>query len=364
MKTSEVARILNEFFPFALQESYDNSGVILDFDREISKILVAFDVNMEVIDEAVGENANLIISHHPVIFSGIKKLSSKSLSDQVIIKAIENKISIIAVHTNIDNSFEGVNGAIAKKLKLKNSSILRPMSDQLVKLTTYAPHEYAGIVRDALFACGAGEIGGYSQCSYNAVGEGTFMASENCNPFVGEKNQIHFEPETRIETIIPEYLLSTAIRNLKKVHPYEEVAYDLYPLKNKNPKTGAGIIGELGKAIATTDFLKLLKDLFGISVIRHNELRTSEINKVAFCGGSGSFLINDAIRQKADIYITGDLKYHDFFDAQKKIILADIGHFESEQHTIDIIIGVLIKKIPNFAILKTNITTNPITYFI
>jgi dinuclear metal center YbgI/SA1388 family protein len=364
MKTSEIARILNGFFPFALQESYDNSGVILDFDNEISKILVSFDINIDVVEDAVKQNANLIISHHPVIFSGLKKLSSKSLSDQVIIKAIEHKISIIAVHTNIDNSFEGVNGFVAGKLQLKNIAILRPMSDQLVKLTTYAPHEYAGVVRDALFVSGAGEIGGYSQCSYNTAGEGTFMASETSNPFVGEKNQIHFEPETKIETIIPEYLLSTAIRNLKKVHPYEEVAYDLYPLKNKNPKTGAGIIGDLEKPMATTDFLKLLKDFFQISVIRHNGLMTSEVTKVAFCGGSGGFLINDAIRQKADIYITGDLKYHDFFDAQKKIILADIGHFESEQHTIDIIIDVLIKKIPNFAILKTNITTNPITYFI
>lgn len=364
MKTTEIAHIINDFFPFALQESYDNSGVLLDFDCEIVKTLVSFDVNMQIIDEAIELGANLIISHHPVIFSGIKKLSVRNSIDHVILKAIEHKISIIAVHTNVDNAIDGVNGAIAKKLGLQNFSVLKPMNNQLVKLITFVPNDYVGVVRGALFESGAGDIGNYSNCSYNTLGEGTFMANANASPFVGKKDQLHFEPETKIETIIPDFLVSKAIAKLKSVHPYEEVAYDLVPLKNTNPKAGAGVIGELATTMDVTDFFATLKSAFGLQLIKHNSVHKKYLKKIAYCGGSGGFLIHDAIAQHADVFITGDLKYHDFFDAQGKIILADIGHFESEQHTIDIIIDVLIKKIPNFAILKTKNQTNPITYFI
>lgn len=364
MKTTDIAHIIHQEFPFSLQENYDNSGIILDFNGEINAILVAFDVTMEVILEAIEQKANLIISHHPVIFSGIKKLSTKNSSDQIIIKAIQHEISIIAVHTNIDNAITGVNGAIAKKLELKNVEVLRPSSQQLFKLVTYVPNDFSGAVRDAIFKSGAGNIGSYSHCSYNSEGEGTFMASKESNPFVGAKEEVHFEPETRIEAIIPDYLVSNAIKNLKAVHPYEEVAYDLIPIKNTNPLAGAGIVGQLPSEIKTIDFLKILKSKFNLSVIKHTKIHKEAVKTIAFCGGSGSFLISDAIAKKADIYITGDVKYHEFFDAQDRIIMADIGHFESEQHTIDIIIDVMIKKIPNFAILKTKTNSNPVHYFI
>ncbi len=364
MKTVDFAQVINDLFPFSLQESYDNSGIILDFDSVITKAIVTLDINLAVVLEAVDCGANLIISHHPIIFSGVKKMSVKNLNDQALLKAIEHKISIIAVHTNIDNSIDGVNGAIAKKMGLQKCSILRPMTNQLLKLATYVPIESADIVRDALFEFGAGNIGNYSNCSFNIEGEGTFKANFNATPFVGEKNKLHFEPEIKIETIIPDYLVSKAIVKLKSVHPYEEVAYDLFPLKNANPIAGAGIVGELEKSMDIQEFLELVKSIFKLTLIRCNKIQNMKVKKIAFCGGSGSFLIRDAIAQKVDVFITGDIKYHDFFDAQGGIILADIGHFESEQHTIDIIIDVLIKKIPNFAILKTKIQSNPITYFI
>lgn len=364
MKTTEIIQFLNARYPLALQESYDNSGLILDFKNEVSSILIAFDITLDTINEAILNNVNLIISHHPAIFGGIKKLSIAKNTDQIIIKAIQHEISIIALHTNIDNSIDGVNGMIAHQLGLQNIKILRPSKGQLVKFTTYVPQDYEGVVRDALFESGAGTIGAYSDCSFNTPGEGTFKASASCTPFVGEINELHFEPETKIETILPEYLLSEALKRVKSVHPYEEVAYDIYPLMNVNPQAGSGILGELGTPLNTPDFLLLLKNHFNLKLIRHSKLITDKIKTIAFCGGSGSFLIPDAIRHRADIFITGDLKYHDFFEADNKIILADIGHFESEQHTIDILYDVLMKKFPNFAILKTKINSNPVELYI
>lgn len=363
MKTTEIIQFLNTKYPLALQESYDNSGIIIDFKDEVSAILLTFDITLETIEEAISNNANLIISHHPAIFSGLKKLSVQKTSDKIIIKAIQNNISIIALHTNIDNSIDGVNGHIALQFNLQHIKILRPSKDQLVKFTTYVPHEFEGVVRDALFQSGAGNIGSYSDCSFNTSGEGTFKASNTCTPFVGKINELHFEPETKIETILPIYKISEALKKVKSVHPYEEVAYDIYPLMNMNPQTGSGIIGELINPVNVNDFLLQLKRQFNLQVIRHSKLIKDKIKTVAFCGGSGNFLISDAIYHQADIFITGDLKYHDYFEADNKIILADIGHFESEQHTIDIINGVLIKKFPNFAILKTKVNTNPIEYY-
>lgn len=364
MKTVEIAHIIHQEFPFSLQESYDNSGIILDFSNEITAILVAFDITLDVIHEAIKLNANLIISHHPVVFSGIKKLSYSKQSDRIIIEAIQHKISIIAVHTNIDNVLDGVNGRIAQRLGLKDVEILKPSSHKLFKIVTFVPQNYSGIVRDAIFKNGAGNIGNYSHCSFNTDGVGTFLAKSESNPFAGNKGELHFEPETKIETIVPEYLISEAIQNLKRVHPYDEVAYDIIPLKNHHPKIGAGIIGKLPQEMPTEHFFELLKTQFNLSIIKHTKFLKSTVKSIAFCGGSGSFLIPDSISKKADVFITADVKYHDFMDAQDKIILADIGHFESEQHTIDIMIDVLIKKIPNFAILKTKINSNPVHYFL
>lgn len=365
MNIKEITSFLNSKFPFSTQESYDNSGIILQFDEEIiNNVLITLDITQEVIDEAIEKQINLIISHHPIIFSGIKKLSTLKAQDRVIIGAIQHKISIIAMHTNIDNSIDGVNGRIAQILNLQNIEILRPHKNSLYKIITYAPHDYSGIIREALFASGAGQIGNYSNCSFNSLGEGTFKALENSTPFIGQKNSIHFEPETKIEVIIPEHLLVSAIQNLKSVHPYEEVAYDIIPIQNTNTQVGSGIIGNLEKEMDPIEFFALLKTKLPISIIKHSPICTDTISKIAYCGGSGSFLIEDAKKQKADIYITGDLKYHDFFETENTIILADIGHFESEQHTIDIIYDVLIKKFPNFAILKSGINTNPIQYYL
>jgi dinuclear metal center YbgI/SA1388 family protein len=363
MTVKDIASIIEEFAPLGYQESYDNAGLIVGSPAsKVKGILLCVDVTPEVIDEAIANNANLIVAHHPVIFSGIKRLTGANYTERSIIKAIENKISIYCAHTNLDSVWNGVSMSIAKRLDLRNLEILDPADNQLVKLITFVPHKDAQNVRLAMFNAGGGQVGEYDQCSYNLEGTGTFRAGDNTNPHVGEVGEIHQEPETRVELIVPKPILPKVINALLKAHPYEEVAYDVYPLLNKNPRAGIGMAGLLPEPIDEIEFLKKIKKIFNASCIRHTPLRGKPIEKIAFCGGSGSSLLPKSIGVNADIFITSDVKYHQFFDADGKILIADIGHFESEQFTVDIFYELLTKKIANFAVLKTNVKTNPIKY--
>ncbi len=365
MKIKEILNYIEEIFPLEYQENYDNCGLLIGNDDVLANgVLICFDITLNSVQEAIESNCNLIISHHPFIFSGIKKINSNSTQDKIINNAIKNDIAIYAIHTNIDNSKHGINNYFGELLQLKNIKILRPLEDDLYKIAVFCPEDSAAVVREAMFNAGSGNIGNYDSCSYNSNGFGTFKANEFANPYVGNINEIHFENEIKIETIVPKIHLNKVINAIIKTHPYEEVAYDVYSLKNKNSNYGAGIIGNLNQSVDLTHFLELLKDKLSLSVIKHNGLRKSaEIQSVAYCGGSGAFLIPDAIKQKADIFITADLKYHDFFDHKNIIILADIGHFESEQFIQDILFDVLTKKFPKFAVLKTKISSNPVKYF-
>ncbi len=360
MKLKEIITFLENYSPLKLQESYDNSGLITgDINADISGILLTIDTIEEVVDEAINKKCNLILSHHPIIFSGIKSLTGSNYIERTIIKAIKNDIAIYAMHTNLDISNNGVNDKICEKLNLKNC---KPLSYEknLKKIITYVPDKYADKVRTAIFNAGAGHIGNYSDCSFNSKGKGSFKALENTNPFVGEKNITHFENETKIESIFPEYLQNNIITALKKSHPYEEVAYDIYKLDNKN-NFGLGRIGVLNEKTSEKDFLKTLKKTFG-GVIRYTKLLNKPIKKVAVCGGSCSFLLKNAINANADIFISSDFKYHQFFDAENKIIIADLGHFETEQFTKELFYDILTKKFINFAIHFSKIKTNPINY--
>jgi dinuclear metal center YbgI/SA1388 family protein len=348
-----------------LQEHYDNAGLIVgDKNWDCTGIITTLDATEEVVLEAVAKNCNLIVAHHPIIFSGLKKINGKNYVEKTVIAAIKNNVAIYAIHTNLDNVLHGVNGKMAELLQLKNTTVLAPKAGLLKKLYTFVPAAYAPILRDALFAAGAGNIGNYSECSFNAGGEGTFKAGDNTTPFVGEIGQRHTEAETKIEVIFPAYLQTGLVEALKKAHPYEEVAYDIVTLDNLHQQTGSGLVGELEHPVEETVFLKLLKERFGLTVIRHTPLNNKPIRRVAICGGAGSFLIKTAIQNKADIYITADMKYHEFFDAEGRIVIADIGHFESEQFTIDLLAAILEQKFPTFAVLKTIVQTNPVRYFL
>jgi dinuclear metal center YbgI/SA1388 family protein len=364
MKLSEIVSVIESFAPLAYQDSYDNAGLITgDTSRDIKKALITIDITEEVIDEAINVGAELIISHHPVIFNEIKKITGSTYTGRIIIKAIKNDLVIYSAHTNLDNIKEGVNLKICQKLGLANPRILCPIKGELKKLVTFVPLDHADNVRSALFSAGAGQIGEYEQCSYNLEGMGTFKGSEYTNPYTGQKGKLHFEKEVRIETIFPKIIEPKVISAMIAAHPYEEVAYDIYPLDNPYDKAGMGMVGELEKEMDELAFLRKIKSVFNTKVIKHTKLRNKNIKKVAVCGGSGSKLIKDAIKAEADIFISGDIKYHQFFEASDKIIIADIGHYESEQFTKEIFYELLKKKLPKFALHLSEFNTDPIKYF-
>jgi dinuclear metal center YbgI/SA1388 family protein len=363
MKLSEITAYLNIEIPPALQESYDNSGLLIGNPQtEILGALICVDVTEAIVDEAIEKGCNLIISHHPLIFTGLKTLTGKNETERIVIRAISLNLAIFALHTNLDNHPEGVNAILCEKLGLIRTKILRPTEGQLRKLITFSPETHADDVRQALFDAGAGHIGKYDSCSFNLRGEGTYRALPGAKPFAGTEGVLHTEPEVRIETIFPAHRQNAILQALRQAHPYEEIAFDLIPLVNKNGDTGAGMTGFLPEPVATELFLQMLKNIFGTGCIRHTSNKINKIKKVAVCGGSGSFLIGDAIASDADIYITGDLKYHDFFIPGDRMILADIGHYESEQFTKELIYTLLKKKFTTFALFISGTCTNPVNY--
>lgn len=363
MKLKEITNHLEDFAPLVYQESYDNAGLICgNHDMEIKAVLICLDSTEAIIDEAIAMGCNLIIAHHPIVFSGLKKFNGKNYVERVIIKAIQNNIAIYAAHTNLDNVYNGVNAKIAEKIGLVNCSVLAPQKNGLKKLATYCPEEKAVIVRNALFAAGAGAIGNYDECSFNTLGTGTFRAGENTNPYVGEIGKQHQEKEVKIECVFPAQSESKILKSLFAAHPYEEVAYDVISLDNSNNLIGAGLIGELKAEMIETDFLKHLKIVMKADSIRYTSLLGKKVKKIAVCGGSGSFLLQDAIHSGADVFITADFKYHQFFDAENRIVIADIGHYESEQYTSELFYDILKKKFSTFALHLSKINTNPIKY--
>jgi dinuclear metal center YbgI/SA1388 family protein len=363
MKLSEIIAVFESHASLSYQESYDNAGLTVgDINMEISAAILCIDVTEEVIREALHRGANLVISHHPVIFQPLKRLTGSTCAEKIIISAITYKIALYSAHTNLDNVFEGVNRKICQKLDLDNIKILAPLQDGLRKLVTFVPTAKVEEVRNALFKAGAGNIGRYDSCSFNLEGKGSFRASEGTSPYAGEIGKLHFENETRIETIFPAILKPRIIKALLKAHPYEEVAYDIYPVDNEYELAGSGMIGELKEHTDTVSFLNQVKAVFGCQVIRHTRIVSDKVKKIALCGGSGSFLIHRAISAGADLFITGDVKYHEFFNTAERMVIVDIGHFESEQFTIEIFYEILKKNLPNFAFHFSSIRTNPINY--
>jgi dinuclear metal center YbgI/SA1388 family protein len=360
----DVTNYLESFAPLDLQESYDNAGLLVGNDAsEVTGILICLDSTEAVIDEALKNNCNLVVAHHPILFSGLKKLNGKNYVERTVIKAIQNNIAIYAAHTNLDNILHGVNEKICRQIGLTNYRILSSKSNLLKKLVTFCPVEHAEKVRNALFASGCGQIGNYDECSFNAEGTGTFRGGENTNPFAGEKGKRHSEKEIRIETIFESHKESNVIHALMHAHPYEEVAYDIYPLTNKYQDVGSGMIGELETPMNEPDFLRHLKSVMKTGCIRHTKFSGKQVATVAVCGGSGSFLLNDAIRQEADVFVTADFKYHQFFDADGQTVIADIGHYESEQYTKELLHDLLVNNFSTFAVRLSEVDTNPVKYF-
>lgn len=365
MKLSHLTDYLEGLAPLAYQEDYDNSGLIVGRpDQEIYQVLISLDCTEAIVDEAIANNCQLIVSHHPIVFRGLKKFNGRTYVERVVEKAIKHNISLYAIHTNLDNIQLGVNKRICDILGLQDTRVLSPKPNLLKKLVTYVPMAQADQVRNALFHAGAGNIGNYSETSFNSKGQGTFKGNEHTDPYVGEPGIRHTEEEIRIEVVYPLVLESRILMALVLAHPYEEVAYDLYNITNNYQQAGSGMIGELEYAISEEAFLGFVKDKMHAQVIRHTALTGRHVKKVAVCGGAGGFLLKQAISAGADIFITADYKYHEFFDAEGKIIIADIGHYESEQFTRQLLHDMIRNKFTSLDLRITEVNTNPVKYFV
>ncbi len=365
MFVSDIIQFLETIAHPSLQENYDNAGLLVGNKKQpCLGVLISLDCTEAIVDEAVQKNCNLIVCHHPIIFSGLKKINGNNYIERTIIKAIKNDIAIFAIHTNLDNVLQGVSGKMAAMLGLQHVKILSQKNELLQKLVLFCPNDATEKVKEALFAEGAGHIGNYSQCSFVSMGIGTFNPQLGADPIVGEVGTRETLNESKIEVIFPKWKLQNILQAMKANHPYEEVAYDVFTLQNQYQEVGSGVVGEFTTAISESEFLENLQRTFKAKAIKHTTFLNKSIKKVALCGGAGSFLLSNAIAANADAYVTSDVKYHEFFDADNKLLYADIGHFESERYTIDLLFELLSNKFPTFALLKTSVNTNPIAYFV
>lgn len=364
MKIKEITAYLEGLAPLSSQESYDNSGLITgNPNDEVTAALVSLDCTEDIVEEAMRRGCNLIIAHHPIVFKGLRRLTGSNYVERTVIKAIKNDVAIYAIHTNLDNYRLGVNEEIGRRLGLKNLQVLDPKKNVLSKLVFFVPADHKEMVVKAVFNAGGGHVGDYSDCSFTSGGTGTYRPEEGTTPYEGEVGRLSEVDELRVEVLVSKHRASSVVKAMVEAHPYEEVAYELYPIENVNQYEGSGMIGELETAMDEKEFLQLVKDSFACGVIRHTELKNKPVKRIAYCGGSGSFLLPNAKRAGADIFITGDYKYHEFFDAEDQIVIADIGHYESEQFTSHKLKQLLIEKFSNFAVHLTEVNTNPINYF-
>lgn len=365
VKLFQIIHEIESIAPLYLQESYDNSGLLVgNKNQEIHQALVCLDCTEAVIDEAIAKNCNLIIAHHPLIFGGLKRLVGQNDVQRAVVKAIQHNIALYACHTNLDNVLkQGVNEKIAHKLELNHLKVLQPKKNILQKLSVFVPTDNAQILTDALFAAGAGNIGNYSECGFSQEGQGSFKPNDGSKPTIGQLGKREVLKEMKIEVVFPAWKASEILSAMFDVHPYEEVAYQLMTMENTVDEFGSGVVGELANSMSKIDFLNHLKEKMELDVFKHTEFFGVEIKKVAICGGAGAFLIQRAKSVNADVYISSDIKYHEFFDAEKQLMICDIGHFESEKYTIDLIMDILSKKFPNFATIFAHTNTNPIQYY-
>ena len=365
MKIKEFINEFEQIIPVRQAEDFDNVGLLCgNPDREITGILIAHDALENVIDEAIEKKLNFVFCFHPIIFSGLKSITGKNYVEKAVLKALENKIALYAIHTAFDNDYFGVNYKICEVLGLKNQQVLMPKKNQLKKLEVYVPTDSAEILRNALFVAGAGNIGFYDECSFTIQGEGTFRPLEGSNPVTGTHNEREKANEVLINVIFEDYKTNQILFAMKENHPYEEVAYQLITLENDNQYTGLGRYGNLEQEMDELDFLTFIKQKFNIDIIRHSSLNNKKIRTIGVLGGSGASGIKAAMSAKCDAYITGDVKYHDFFFAEGKMLICDIGHFESEQFVVQQLFEILSEKFTTFAIAKTTQKTNPVNYFL
>lgn len=365
----EITQLLDAWAPFRLQASYDNSGLLVGRpDAPVHKVLLALDCTEALIAEAVEKEAQCVIVHHPIIFKGLKRLTGSNPVERTVLAAIRHDIAIIAIHTNLDHVADGVNHKFATTLGClpETLRILQPLKGELVGLSFYTPHDHADAVEEAVFAAGGGQVGQYDQCAFRLDGQGSFRPLAGADPFIGQQGERSEVAERRSELVVPRWRLQPVLAAMRAAHPYEEVAHQVVALEHAHQDVGAGMVGNLPAPLSEEAFLDQAKSNLPAPLIRHTRLLGRPIQRVAVCGGSGSFLLEDAIAAGADIFVTADFKYHEFQGADDRIVIADVGHFESEWRTGEIIQEHLTEhlngKFPNFAVHLARENHNPVHY--
>lgn len=369
MIVKELIKYLEDWAPPGAAWEKDNVGLLVGSgDEKIENIFLSLELTGEVLEQALKKNCNFIFTHHPLIFNPVKNLDvNKNPNSKLIYKLIKNDINLFSAHTNLDFTKDGVSFTLAKKLKLNKITFLKNEESNQFKVVVFLPETNLDEVASAMFNQGAGIIGEYNNCSFRTNGIGTFKGSANSNPFIGKKENFEKANEVRLEVLVDSWKLNKVINAMLKSHPYEEPAYDIYPLRNKNVNYGAGAIGELDNEMNVNEFLKHVEKSLLLSNFRFVNGNKRRIKKVAVCGGSGSELLNDAISKNADVFITADIKYHTFHDAKNKILLIDAGHYETEVVILKIVeekIKKLIKeKKENIKVYKYSSSTNPVKFY-
>lgn len=363
-RISDIASLLEAIAPPSLQEDYDNSGLLIgEPHTEVTGVLVSLDVTEAVVAEAVRKGCNLIVSHHPLIFRPLKRLTGRNQVERTAMAALRAGVGLYAIHTNLDNVAHGVNAMMADKLGLDDFETLRPAKATLSKVVTFVPHDDLDAVRQAMFAAGAGNLGDYDECGFVTRGEGTFRAQPGSNPHLGSVGQREGVEEARLEVIVERWNVGPVVAAMHDAHPYDVVAHDVLHLENAHPTAGSGGIGGYDVPLSWSAFVDRLKSAFGAPVVRHTAPPETPISTVALCGGTGSFLLPDAIRAGADVFLSSDFKYHEFFGTEGRITIADIGHAEAEGGISAWLVdqlAVLKVGFPNFAVLLSEVRTNPI----
>ena len=364
MTVAQIATGLEQLAPLPFAEDFDNVGLLVgDPQMEVTGVLVTLDTLEDVLTEAREKGCNLVVSFHPILFQGLKRITGATYVERVVARAIEQRIAIYSMHTALDNVREGVSRKLCEVLGLERPRTLIPRKGIIKKLVTYVPEGARRALLEKLFEAGAGELGNYSHCSFSTPGEGSFLPGQQASPAIGERGSLQLEPEQQLHLTFTAEREKAVLRALQEYHPYEEVAYEISTLENAYQHLGMGMVGELEAPMEEKAFLQHLRERLHTPCIRHSRLTGKPVRRVAVLGGSGAFAIGAARAAGADVLVTGDVKYHQFFQAEGQMVIADVGHYESEQFTKNLLVDYLTEKFPNFAIHLSETQTNPVNYF-
>lgn len=359
----DIAGFMEEFAPTFLAEDWDNVGLLVGSrSQEVRRVLVCLEVSAKVVEEAVSKKIDLILSHHPMIFKGLKRIVADDFSGGLLYKLIRNNIGVYSAHTNLDVTDHGINEHLADIMGLKNAKNLNPyQSEDLYKVVVFVPERDVDRVREAMCSAGAGWLGNYSDCTFMTKGTGTFKPLEGTHPYIGTQGTLEKVDEYRLETVVPKSRMGCVISAMLKAHPYEEVAYDTYLLKLKGKEYGLGKYGSLEVPMSFDAFVRHVKNKLNISTVRLIGQPPKEVQTAAVFCGAFDDNFSAVVRNRIDVLIAGDVKHHTAFDmAAAGICVIDAGHFATERIMVPHLTEILSKKFPELEVIASEVEEDPI----